>query len=71
MSTSVWAATGPSTIGLRKDDRKRSDYPQAAYYHRKKAGLTGTRQNPDRHWRKKQNPATVNDCGGVSIHNER
>jgi len=28
--------------------------PQAIYYHRKKAGLTGTRQNPDRHWRKEK-----------------
>ena len=28
-------------------------YPQKDYYWRKKAGLTGTRDNPDRHWRKK------------------
>jgi hypothetical protein len=25
--------------------------PQWAYYWRKKAGLTGTRQDPKRHWR--------------------
>jgi hypothetical protein len=29
-------------------------YPQSAYYWRKKAGLTGSRQNPQRHWRKNE-----------------
>lgn len=29
-----------------------ADYPQKAYYWRRKAGITGTRQAPDRHWRK-------------------
>ena len=27
------------------------EYAQKSYYWRKKAGVTGTRQNPDRHWR--------------------
>jgi hypothetical protein len=30
------------------------NYPQKSYYWRRKAGLTGTRQNPDRHWRKRE-----------------
>ncbi len=36
--------------------------PQAIYYHRRKAGLTGTRQNPDRHWRKRE-PVTREPAG--------
>jgi hypothetical protein len=38
-------------------EKPKADYPQKAYYHRKKAGLTGTRQNPDRQWRKKTDNA--------------
>lgn len=33
-------------------DKIKKMYPQLAYYARKKLGLTGTRQNPNRHWRK-------------------
>lgn len=45
----------PST--LRVETEKRS-YPQKDYYWRKKAGQTGSRQNPDRQWRKRQQEAT-------------
>ena len=30
--------------------------PQAAYYHRKKAGLTGSRNNPNRGWKNEMHP---------------
>lgn len=33
-----------------------AEYPQKSYYWRRKAGLTGTRDNPDRHWRKRSEP---------------
>ena len=46
-----WRTDKPSVM-----TPKRADYPQAAYYWRKKYGLTGTRQNPDRHWRKHADP---------------
>ena len=34
-------------------EKAEPSYPQKDYYHRKKLGLTGTRQNPDRQWRKR------------------
>lgn len=39
-----------------KEPKKMSS--QLAYYYRKKAGQTGSRQNPDRQWRKRQQEAT-------------
>ena len=36
----------------------KAEYPQKSYYWRKKAGQTGSRQNPDRQWRKRQQEAT-------------
>ena len=41
----------------------RESYPQLDYYHRRKAGLTGTRQNPDRQWRTRpaQEAKTMSD----------
>lgn len=46
--------TGPSALGREFQapaQKIRDDYPQKAYYWRRKAGLTGTRQNPKRQWR--------------------
>ncbi len=68
--------TGPSVFDWRTAaptvmTPMRPDYPQAAYYWRKKAGLTGTRQNPDRHWRKKQNPEAARTATGSLTTTER
>ena len=54
MSAFNWQ--GPSTLApeLCKGVAVKQDYPQKSYYWRKKAGLTGSRQNPDRHWRKRE-----------------
>ena len=49
----------------------RPDYPQLAYYWRKKAGLTQSRQNPDRQWRKKQNPEAARTATGLLTTTER
>ena len=51
MSVFDWRSEPLKCPDLREPE-PREKYPQAAYYHRKKAGLTGTRQNPDRHWRR-------------------
>lgn len=46
-----WRTAAPTVMAAAP--KARPDYPQAAYYWRKKLGLTGTRQNPDRQWRKR------------------
>ena len=51
--------TGPSALGREfqaPSTKIREDYPQKAYYWRKKAGQTGTRQNPKRGWRDEVRP---------------
>lgn len=46
-----WQASKSSLRSMFADDQPQDMYPQRAYYWRKKQGLTGTRQNPDRGWR--------------------
>lgn len=43
--------------------------PQSAYYHRKKAGLTGSRVAPVRGWRKTK-PANSANCERASNHDK-
>ena len=42
---------GPSQSGIEAVEQPARMYPQLAYYWRKKAGLTGTRDKPVRGWR--------------------
>ena len=48
---SVFDWRGPSQSGVEKIPQPVDMYPQLAYYWRKKAGLTGTKDKPVRGWR--------------------
>jgi hypothetical protein len=49
-----WQASKSQLRSMFADDTPEDMYPQRAYYWRKKAGLTGTRQEPDRGWRERK-----------------
>ena len=46
-----WKTGQPSVMRNSEKIVAPAVYPQLAYYHRKKAGLTGSRDKPNRQWR--------------------